>query len=521
MAVTAILLACLAGFTYGVLGLTVRIGLRRAPQIGAASFAINTTGLLLTVIIAVATGATIEDLDPSELWPFLVIGAVVPGITQLLYVAAVDASGAARTGVVVATSPLLAALLAVGLLGEVWNVALVVGTVLVVFGGMALAWDRTRPAGFRAVGLLLAGATAIAIGSRDTAARWALTESDGSPAVKAAAAIAAGVVVVLALSLARRQTRFSLGEFHRASVAFAFSGALMAASYVLGFEALDRGKVTVVSPLIGTYALWTVLLSAVVLRATEAVSRRLILATLLVVVGVALVTSFREGDTPVPVEAAVAAFRAETAAEPTRPLHPPPGVYVYDTNGSESIDFLLGTTHQYPDGTSASVRYSDCGFDERWVALDGRATERHFCVTDAGLELESYAERHEFAGRLDEREYICERPGLYGPVLPVAAAAWTFSCTTGETTETWHATVVGLEAIDVGGETYETVNVRFRTTLAGRTRGTSSKEVWLRVGDHRLVRELVANENTTDAPLGDVRYRESYELELAEYEPRR
>ena len=521
MAVTAILLACSAGFLYGVLGVAVLLGLRRAPHLGAASVAINASALLATVLIALATGATTDDLDPAELWPFLIIGLVVPGITQLLYVAAVDRVGAARTHVVLATSPLLAALLAVGLLGEAWNIALVAGTLLVVLGGMTLAWDRTRPAGFRAIGLVLAGATAIALGSRDTATRWALTESAGNPAVKAAAAIAAGVVVAILLSMARSQTRFSPGELRRAGVAFAASGALMAGSYVLAFEALDRGKVTVVSPIVGTYALWTVLISAVALRAAEAISKRLLLATALVVGGVALVTSFREQDVPVPVEAAVAAFRADATFVSKRALHPNPGVYVYETSGTESIDFLLGTTHEYPDRTAVTVRYTDCGFDERWVALDGRMTERRFCATDAGLELQSYAERHEFVGRLDEREYVCDEAGLYAPSRQAIGASWTFSCTTGETTESWQATVVGPEAVRVDGNEYESIHIRFRTTLAGRTNGVSEKDVWLRIGDHALMRELVINDNTTDAPLGQVRYREQYELALADREPRR
>ncbi|MCY4087434.1 MAG: EamA family transporter [Actinomycetia bacterium] len=298
------------------------LALQRMPQIGVAAVAINLLALVVTAIIAAASGATVDDLNLSELWPFLALGAVIPGVTQILYVGAVETAGATRAQVILATSPLLAALLAVGLLGEAWNAALVVGTILVVLGGMALAGDRARLAGFRAIGIVLAGATGIAIGSRDTATRWAFTETEGNPALKAGVAIAVGVIVAVELSQARSQTRFSLGELHQADKVFALSGALMAGSYVLGFEALDRGSVTVVSPLIGTYALSTVLLSALMPQAAEAASKRLVLAAALVVAGAALVSSFRERDVPVPVQAAAAAFRAEAPTEHTRAQHP-------------------------------------------------------------------------------------------------------------------------------------------------------------------------------------------------------
>ena len=63
--------------------------------------------------------------------------------------------------------------------------------------------------------------------------------------------------------------------------------------YVALLSALDRGPVTVVAPLNGTNALWTVLFAALVLGSSEAVGRRLVLAAVLVVAGGALVAATR------------------------------------------------------------------------------------------------------------------------------------------------------------------------------------------------------------------------------------
>jgi len=59
------------------------------------------------------------------------------------------------------------------------------------------------------------------------------------------------------------------------------------------FQAFERGKVTVVSPLNATYALWGVILSALVLRKTEAVTPRVGLAGALIVAGAAAVAATR------------------------------------------------------------------------------------------------------------------------------------------------------------------------------------------------------------------------------------
>ena len=63
------------------------------------------------------------------------------------------------------------------------------------------------------------------------------------------------------------------------------AGLLFGLSYVCLFEAYFRGKVTVVSPLIATESLWGVGLSALLIRQTEGMGRRIVAGALLVVAG--------------------------------------------------------------------------------------------------------------------------------------------------------------------------------------------------------------------------------------------
>ena len=55
------------------------------------------------------------------------------------------------------------------------------------------------------------------------------------------------------------------------------------------FEALERGPVTVVAPLVATQALWVVVISKLLVGNSEAITTRVVAAALCVVTGGALV----------------------------------------------------------------------------------------------------------------------------------------------------------------------------------------------------------------------------------------
>src|SRR5437867_598561 len=100
-----------------------------------------------------------------------------------------------------------------------------------------------------------------------------------------------GASIVLLANLLRR--RSPLSRFRMAFAPFASSAVVTAVAQATLFEALDRGRVTVVAPLVGTGVLWTVVFAAVLLGRSELVGMRLILVTLFVVAGGTLVAATR------------------------------------------------------------------------------------------------------------------------------------------------------------------------------------------------------------------------------------
>ena len=280
---TGVLFACVAGMALGALNVTMRRALARVADVDAGSAVIAIVAFVLIAATAALSGT---EFDADELWPFLALGVFVPGLSQLLVVHAVQGAGASRAGILFGMAPLFSALIAILAFGEPFRWPLALGTLLVVAGGVALAWERERPPGYRTYGALLAVTVAAAFGLRDNVAR-AVTEDVAADPLAQATAVMLGASAVLVANLLRRPS--PLPRFRTAFVPFAPSGVVTALAYATLFEALDRARVTVVAPLVGTGVLWTVVFASLFLGRSELVGRRLVVVALLVVAGSTLV----------------------------------------------------------------------------------------------------------------------------------------------------------------------------------------------------------------------------------------
>ena len=147
----AVLFAALAGMLFGVFAVVIRRGLQRGgdPEVGAV--VVTGIGVLTSALLAIPS-VSAGDVHPGDLWPFLLIGALVPGATQILFIVAIRDIGPSRVSILIGTAPLMSVAIALALLGEPFQPLLVLGTVLVVAGGAALARERTRPEHYRAFG---------------------------------------------------------------------------------------------------------------------------------------------------------------------------------------------------------------------------------------------------------------------------------------------------------------------------------------------------------------------------------
>lgn len=283
----AVVLSLVSAALFGAMAVALAFSFRRSQDAEAGALVTGLVALVATGVFAVASNSW-----GGELWPFLVAGLLAPGGSQLLYVRAVREVGASRAAVVVGTAPLVAVTIALTALGEPVEAALVVGAVLIVLGGVALAGERDRPDHLRAVGLALAFGSVVFFAIRDNVVRRIAQDTTVDPQVAAATTILTGSAV-MALYLLVTRGPAMIGDTRRALRPFALPGLLWGLSYAALFEAFYRGRVSVVSPLVAVEALFGVLFAAVILGRSELVGRHVVAGAALVVAGGILIGVFR------------------------------------------------------------------------------------------------------------------------------------------------------------------------------------------------------------------------------------
>ena len=284
---TAIILAALAGFCWAANIVIVRWALHRDTTTPMAAAAVGVgVAALVALTVALVSGGTGPTGD--DLWRFGLVGAIAPGSSQGLFVAAIGSIGPSRTSVLIGTSPVFSVLLAIAFLDEGWQAAIVVGTLVTVTGGALISWEPHLLA--RRVGVVLAIATAFSFGVRDVVARSFNTDTEISPWWSGALVLGAATVVLAAV-VAIQERRRTLDRLKGALPEFLASGLMIGLALPTLLAALDRGRVGIVAPLsLAAQHVSVVVLGAIVFGAHER-TPRILFAIGLVVLGAVLVSS--------------------------------------------------------------------------------------------------------------------------------------------------------------------------------------------------------------------------------------
>ena len=288
----AVLLALSSAVLFGAMTVALRFALRSggAADVGAA--VTTGTGLVVVLLAAALDPSTLSPVSAHDLGVFALAGVLAPGLSQLLFMAAIRDAGASRASVVVGTAPLFGATLAILFLDEPFTVPLALGAALIVIAGALLVREPSWPEHFRLIGIAYALVATLVFSTRDVFVRWYSGETSVGSLGAAAASLAAAWLVIAGFSAVSRHRAPTRTVLRVEVLRFLPAGLLFGASYVLLFAAYFRGKVTVVSPLVATESLWTVLFAALLLRRSELVGPRLVFGAALVVIGGVLIGAF-------------------------------------------------------------------------------------------------------------------------------------------------------------------------------------------------------------------------------------
>ena len=197
------------------------------------------------------------------------------------------------------------------------------------------------------------------------------------------------------------------------------------------------------------------------------------------------------------------------------------GVYRYAIHGGEDIDAsILSSRHNYGGVSTIAVTPTSCGVEERWQVLRGRWTEINLCRTEGGSRVATLRDSHEFYGEERVNDYVCR-----GDEIPAAAdqrpgMRWTFACGADEASAENMTRVIGVEKLEVGGQSIDAVHTRSTILLEGEVSGVDRREEWRRRSDSLLLRRTDAVNTSLDV-LGGADYEERYSLDLISTQPQR
>lgn len=236
-----------------------------------------TTTLLTAVLVIGASGV---------LAPALARAAAVKGVERLGPSVSISIQGSVY--------PLFAVVGATLFLGEIPPRTRIVGAILVAIGLWNLSRGRRATAVQQGAVRALPGSVAYPVAAGMTKGLADILRKRGlemmpyatfGSFVGVTAALFAWLIAASASGPVRRRIIFGRGVAW-----FALGGTLAGAAVLAQFHALDRGDVSVVSPIVASQPLIVMLLSSLLLRGVDRITTRVVLAGAIIVAGTILVS---------------------------------------------------------------------------------------------------------------------------------------------------------------------------------------------------------------------------------------
>ncbi len=231
--------------------------------------------------------------DKIEIWIpgnviFFGVGIFVPGIARLFIFKGLERLNASVSSCLTNSAPLFAIFFAVVFLAERPTVTNILGAISIVGGMVTLSWRGVTKT-WRTRDLLFPASAAFLFAARDNFVRFGVQQIH-SP-ITGAAIAATTSLVTMALAYVGFEEKKPLSKLaKRGFNCFALAGFMNFLSYAFTYTALGMKRVSIISPLVNCSSLFVLPLSYFMLKDVERMTSRKIGATLLVILGVFLIS---------------------------------------------------------------------------------------------------------------------------------------------------------------------------------------------------------------------------------------
>lgn len=281
----AISFGILASLCFAIASLLAQRGLYLVP---------TPWGAWITLVAnAVFLSAFHFALDPNapifvvENLTFVAIGLLVPGATRVLSFRGIRTMGSAITSTIVNTTPMFSTALAMLVLAERPGPLVLAGVVAIVGGLVIISWEGPQRS-WKRTELIFPFLAALLFSLKDVTVRWGL-EGGGAPILAAAIAAITSTVEIFLINRYVHKEPFVLPPKH-VTHWFVSSGIFTGGSFLFMFLALSMEQVSIIAPLVNSYAVFVLVLAPLIARQIESVTLTKAVGAVLVVSGIFLIS---------------------------------------------------------------------------------------------------------------------------------------------------------------------------------------------------------------------------------------
>jgi uncharacterized membrane protein len=285
MSRTVFVLALVSALSSAASTILIRQGLRGSTPFSGfwINLVVGTVGLWMAVLLTGGPG----QVSAAGIAFFALAGLVGTAGGRLLRFVAIEQVGASISAALINLNPLISTGLAILLLGEHVTLPIISGTIVIVLGTTLLSIGGRR-LGMRPGQLVLPMLSAACFGVVAILRKLGLS---GTGAVMGSAVNATTALVAFTAFLVATGNLGSIPCRRRSLGYFIAAGIAENAAVFLTVVALGLGTVSVVTPLTATGPIFVLFLSFAFLRGVEHLTARIVIGTVLIVLGVYLITA--------------------------------------------------------------------------------------------------------------------------------------------------------------------------------------------------------------------------------------
>jgi len=279
---SAELFAITSAFFLALSGVVARIALikKGSPFTAFLTFA---SGTVLVWFVVLILGQDLPNKTGALI--FILRGIIDPGIVAFFIYVALRKIGVVFVTPIIAASPLVSILLSVIFLKEILTLFIGFGTALIISGAVMLNFKLTQNKAYLKY-IIIAGVSSMFIGVSAFLTKFALNSSN-TPLSGLAFSFTTGIIVqILIITFLKKWKDLHIGW--KNAKFFFLSGIFVSTGFIFGFLAFSKGDLIIMAPLVSTMPLFALILSHIILKKHETITKNIIIGTVFIVLGAAI-----------------------------------------------------------------------------------------------------------------------------------------------------------------------------------------------------------------------------------------